>query len=85
MSDHSQVPLSVIIPTKNEAQNLARCLGCVQWADEILVVDSQSSDDTVAIARPLATRVEVREWPGYSAGVEEISVRPRRRFSLTTN
>jgi len=57
MSDHSQVPLSVIIPTKNEAQNLARCLGCVQWADEILVVDSQSSDGSQEIAAQHGARV----------------------------
>ena len=37
------------------------------WADEIIVVDSGSTDDTVAIARQHATRVEVRDWPGYSA------------------
>ena len=39
----------------------------VAWADEIVVVDSGSTDGTVDIARRLATRVEVREWPGYAA------------------
>jgi glycosyltransferase involved in cell wall biosynthesis len=64
MSDHSQVPLSVIIPTKNEAQNLARCLGCVQWADEILVVDSQSSDGSQEIAAQHGARVVQFEFNG---------------------
>jgi glycosyltransferase involved in cell wall biosynthesis len=47
----SPVPLSVVIPVKNEAANLPRCLAAVAWADEIIVVDSQSTDATVAVAR----------------------------------
>lgn len=64
MSDHSQVPLSVIIPIKNEAQNLTRCLGCVQWADEIFVVDSQSSDGSQEIATQHGARVVQFEFNG---------------------
>jgi glycosyltransferase involved in cell wall biosynthesis len=45
-----RVPVSVLIPIKNEAENLARCLACVQWADEIFVVDSQSTDSSAEIA-----------------------------------
>ena len=59
--------LTVTVITRDEAANIAAALQSVSWADEIIVVDSQSRDDTVAIARTLATRVEVREWPGYSA------------------
>ena len=45
------VPVSVLIPTRNEETNLPRCLDAVAgWAGEILVVDSQSTDDTVEIA-----------------------------------
>jgi glycosyltransferase involved in cell wall biosynthesis len=44
------VPVSVLIPIKNEAANLPRCLDCVRWADEIFVVDSQSTDGSIAIA-----------------------------------
>ena len=47
---NSKVPVSVVIPIKNEAANLPRCLASVQWADEIFVVDSQSSDGSQAIA-----------------------------------
>jgi glycosyltransferase involved in cell wall biosynthesis len=61
------VKLTVTVITRDEAANIAAALQSVAWADEIIVVDSQSRDDTVAIARKLATRVEVREWPGYSA------------------
>lgn len=59
--------LTVTVITRNEAANLAAALESVSWAGEIIVVDSHSTDDTVAIARRMATRVEVRDWPGYSA------------------
>lgn len=42
--------VSVIVPVKNEAENLRRCLPALSWADEVLVVDSQSTDATAAIA-----------------------------------
>lgn len=46
------VPISVLIPTRNEAQNLGRCLDALSgWADEVVIVDSQSSDGTADIAR----------------------------------
>jgi len=61
------VKLTVTVITRNEAPNIAAALESVSWADEIVVVDSCSTDDTVAIARRHATRVEVRDWPGYSA------------------
>lgn len=51
------VPLSVIIPVKNEAANLPRCLKSIAWADEIFVVDSQSGDETVAIAEKAGARL----------------------------
>jgi glycosyltransferase involved in cell wall biosynthesis len=59
--------VSVTIITKNEAADLADALASVAWADEIVVVDSDSEDDTVAIARRFTDRVVVREWPGYIA------------------
>ena len=58
-------PLSVTIITKNEASNIAAALQSVAWADEMIVVDAESTDDTVAIARGYATRVLVRPWNGY--------------------
>jgi glycosyltransferase involved in cell wall biosynthesis len=57
--------LSVTIITRNEAADIGEALASVAWADEIVVVDSESTDETVAIARRQNARVEVRAWPGY--------------------
>ena len=57
--------LSVTVITKNEAADIDAALASVAWADQIVVVDSRSTDDTVAIARRHTDRVVVREWPGY--------------------
>jgi glycosyltransferase involved in cell wall biosynthesis len=59
--------LSVTVITKNEAADIGPALQSVAWADERIVVDSHSTDDTVAIARRHADRVDVRDWPGYIA------------------
>ena len=57
--------LSVTVITRNEAADIGDALASVAWADEIVVVDSESTDETVAIARRHTDRVVVREWPGY--------------------
>jgi glycosyltransferase involved in cell wall biosynthesis len=46
----NKVPVSIVVPIRNEAENLPRCLASVQWANEIFVVDSQSSDGSVEAA-----------------------------------
>jgi glycosyltransferase involved in cell wall biosynthesis len=61
------VKLTVTVITRNEAANISGALDSVKWADEIVVVDSHSADDTVAIAKRYATRIDVHEWAGYSA------------------
>lgn len=57
--------LSVIIITKNESLNIRACLESVAWADEIIVVDSGSSDDTVTICREFTPQVFIHDWPGF--------------------
>ena len=59
--------LSVILITRNEAANIRAALESVRWADERVVVDSGSTDDTVRMARELADRVTARGWEGYGA------------------
>jgi len=59
------VPVTVTIITLNEARHIAAAIGSAAWADEILVVDSGSTDDTVAIATARGVRVMSRTWPGY--------------------
>ena len=58
--------LSVILITKNEEANLKDCLESVSFADEIIVVDSQSSDKTQEIARSFGAKLEITsDWPGF--------------------
>ena len=53
--------------TRNEAANIDACLAAVSWADEVLVVDSGSTDDTVERARGAGARVLVHDFHSYSA------------------
>ena len=58
--------LSVILITKNEAKHIQACLESVDFADEIIVVDSGSTDGTIEMARAMGARVHVFEdWPGF--------------------
>ena len=57
MSYPDKVPVSVLVPIRNEAANLPRCLASIAWADEVFVVDSGSTDGSVALAESLGARV----------------------------
>jgi len=59
--------LSVVVVTRDEEERLRACLESVAWADEIVVVDAESEDKTVTVAREFTDRVVVRPWPGYAA------------------
>ena len=62
----NQPTLSVTIITHNEADMIENCLRSVAWADEIIVVDSGSDDDTVAICQRYTDKVTVTsDWPGF--------------------
>ena len=54
------VQLSVVVITKNEHDRLAECLESVRWAGEIVIVDDESTDETVAVARRYTSRILTR-------------------------
>jgi glycosyltransferase involved in cell wall biosynthesis len=58
-------PVSVIVITRNEEKNIRECLTSARWADEIIVVDSGSSDGTVDVARTFTQKVFVKPWEGF--------------------
>lgn len=65
--------LSVTIIAGNEEKNIRDCLESIKWADEIIVVDSESTDRTVEIAREYNATVFIKKWEGFS---------PQRKFAL---
>jgi glycosyltransferase involved in cell wall biosynthesis len=63
-SQAKRVQVSLIVPIKNEAANLERCLASIQWADEIFVVDSKSTDGSIEMAERAGARVVQFEFNG---------------------
>jgi glycosyltransferase involved in cell wall biosynthesis len=58
--------LSVILITKNEEANLKDCLESISFANEIIIVDSQSTDQTINIAKSYGAKLEITDdWPGF--------------------
>lgn len=62
----SLVKISAVIITFNEEKNIADAINSVAWADEILVVDSESDDQTREISESLGAKVLVQKWQGFS-------------------
>jgi len=59
-----KVPISILIMTKNEELNISHCLESVKWADEIIVVDSHSTDKTLEITKRYTDKIYQYEWDG---------------------
>jgi len=57
--------LSVIIIVKNEESSIRECLASVVWADEIIVLDSGSTDQTISICKEYTDKVHETDWPGF--------------------
>ena len=68
-----RTPISVYIVAKNEGDRIGRAIrSVVDWVDEVVVIDSGSTDDTVDVAERLGARVIYNAWPGYG---------PQKRFA----
>jgi len=75
-------PLSVIVITRNEERNISACLESVKWADDIIVVDAQSSDATLALARHYTQKVFVEPWKGFADAKEFAVSKSNREWIL---
>lgn len=72
--NQQNAPISVIVHTLNEEQNIKNCLECLTWANEIIVVDMHSEDKTLEIARQYTEKIFLHERCRY--------VEPARQFAL---
>ena len=72
-ADRKNVPVSLVVIVKNSASSLRRCLDSASFVDEILVVDSGSTDETITIAQDCGARVLYQEWLGFG---------PQKKFAV---
>lgn len=61
----SRATLSIVIVARNEAHQIAECVRSVSFADQVIVLDSSSTDGTADVARAAGAQVHVTDWPGY--------------------
>ncbi len=66
--------ISVIVITKDEEKNITDCLKSIHWADEIIVVDAESSDRTVELTKNFTEKIFIRKWEGYV---------PQKKYALS--
>jgi glycosyltransferase involved in cell wall biosynthesis len=75
--------ISVAIITKNEEANIRECLESIQWADEVVVVDSGSTDQTLEICRQYRAQVFQEEWKGYARQKNSAIAKTRNSWVLS--
>ncbi|MCX7798616.1 MAG: glycosyltransferase family 2 protein [Melioribacter sp.] len=63
--NNNRKKISVLIIAYNEEKNIRECLESVKWADEIILVDAESKDSTVDIAKNYTDKIYIRKWQGY--------------------
>jgi len=66
-SDIKKIPLTAIIPTLNESENIEAAIKSVQFADEIIIIDSYSTDNTVLLAEKFRVRILQRKFDDFSS------------------
>ena len=76
-------PISATIITHNEAKNIARAIRSLSVADEIIVIDAESSDDTREIAASLGARVVIHPWTGFAAQKNLAIIQARHDWILS--
>lgn len=76
------IPLSVIIIARNEASNIRQCLESIQWANEIIVLDSGSVDETIDIAKEYTPHVFETDWQGYGVQKQRALSKATQTFVL---
>src|SRR4051812_1368114 len=64
--DRSPSNITAVVLTLNEEENLPECLAHLKWVDRVVVVDSGSTDRTVALATEAGASVYVHPWPGFA-------------------
>jgi len=61
----NEMTVSIAVIVKNEAVSISRCFESVKWADEVIVLDPGSIDDTFSICREYTPHVHGADWPGF--------------------
>ena len=72
-ADKGRATIAAVTITKNEERNIAACLDSLKWVDELIVVDAESVDCTVELAKAHTSKVSVRHWSGYG---------PQKNFAM---
>jgi len=76
------IPLSVAIITKNEEENIRRCLQSVAFAEQVVIVDSGSTDKTLSIAKELGCEIYSEEWRGFGSQKQSAIEKCREKWIL---
>jgi glycosyltransferase involved in cell wall biosynthesis len=79
------LPLSAVIITRNEEANIERCLKSLQFCDQIILVDSGSTDKTVEIAKIYTGEVYVRPWAGFAKQKNEAALLAKNKWILSVD
>lgn len=74
MDSRDRPTVSAVVITYNEERNIRRCLESITWVDEIILVDSESRDKTVEIAKEFTNNIFIHPWSGFP---------PQRNFGIS--